>query len=257
MGHAKPEYLELGAERIGPSRPPGPAPAPQEADGSEGMLAFLNGCETAETGATPARSWKCCTPTGSPGRSRPSSRRSTTSPTSSAWISWKGSCDGAAAGRADARPEAEMSPAGAALRRPLPARDPVRAPGAGARTPARDRGDRPCQLAAWPWEHPTAQARPRRRFPPGLKLPEKPYRSLGHYDSEDRLLFTGREADMVRFSAALDVSSTRMVVLHGESGLGKSSFLRAGVIALSGGPLRGLSLPEGGGRPLRDHPAGE
>ena len=62
------------------------------------------------------------------------------------------------------------------------------------------------------------------------ELPAKPYPSLGYYDEADRLLFTGRDADIVRFCATLDLPDTRILVLHGESGLGKSSFLRAGVI---------------------------
>jgi len=61
-------------------------------------------------------------------------------------------------------------------------------------------------------------------------LPEQPYRSLDYYDYTDRLLFTGRDADVVRFAATLDRPDTRILVLHGESGIGKSSFLRAGVI---------------------------
>ncbi|HKI16959.1 MAG TPA: ATP-binding protein, partial [Isosphaeraceae bacterium] len=63
-----------------------------------------------------------------------------------------------------------------------------------------------------------------------LVLPAQPYRSLGYYDRADRALFTGRDADIVRFAATLDRSDTRILILHGESGLGKSSFLRAGLI---------------------------
>src|SRR5439155_2354037 len=64
--------------------------------------------------------------------------------------------------------------------------------------------------------------------PPGL--PDAPYRSLAFYDEKDRALFTGRDADVVRFAATLDRPDTRVLILHGESGTGKSSFLRAGVI---------------------------
>jgi len=61
-------------------------------------------------------------------------------------------------------------------------------------------------------------------------LPDEPYRSLAFYDEKDRALFTGRDADVVRFAAMLDRPDTRILILHGESGTGKSSFLRAGVI---------------------------
>ena len=61
-------------------------------------------------------------------------------------------------------------------------------------------------------------------------LPDEPYRSLAFYDWKDRALFTGRDADVVRFAATLDRPDTRILILHGESGTGKSSFLRAGVI---------------------------
>jgi hypothetical protein len=62
------------------------------------------------------------------------------------------------------------------------------------------------------------------------ELPAQPYRSLGYFDRADRALFTGRDSDIVRFAATLDRPDTRILILHGESGLGKSSFLRAGVI---------------------------
>jgi WD40 repeat protein len=61
-------------------------------------------------------------------------------------------------------------------------------------------------------------------------LPEKPYRSLMYYDRGDRALFAGRDGDVRRFARLLDEPGTRLLVLHGESGVGKSSFLRAGVV---------------------------
>jgi WD40 repeat protein len=63
-----------------------------------------------------------------------------------------------------------------------------------------------------------------------LPLPKHPYRSLSYYDRDDRALFAGRDGDVLRFARILDESATRVLVLHGESGCGKSSFLRAGVI---------------------------
>ena len=63
-----------------------------------------------------------------------------------------------------------------------------------------------------------------------VDLPAEPYRSLGYYDVADRALFTGRDTDIVRFAATLDQSDTRILILQGESGIGKSSFLRAGVL---------------------------
>jgi len=61
-------------------------------------------------------------------------------------------------------------------------------------------------------------------------LPDEPYRSLAAYGYTDRALFAGRDDDVERFAKILDQHSVRMVVLHGESGVGKSSFLRSGVI---------------------------
>lgn len=61
-------------------------------------------------------------------------------------------------------------------------------------------------------------------------LPEKPYCSLQFYDRADRALFVGRDDDVLRFARLLDDPATRLLVLHGESGVGKSSFLRAGLL---------------------------
>ena len=63
-----------------------------------------------------------------------------------------------------------------------------------------------------------------------LPLPDEPYPSLAYYERKDRALFAGRDDDIERFAKMLDEASTRILVLHGESGVGKSSFLHAGVI---------------------------
>jgi hypothetical protein len=57
-----------------------------------------------------------------------------------------------------------------------------------------------------------------------------PYVSLACYDAQHRALFAGRDDDVLRFAELLDTPETRILVLHGETGVGKSSFLRAGVI---------------------------
>jgi WD40 repeat protein len=64
----------------------------------------------------------------------------------------------------------------------------------------------------------------------GPPLPDRPYLPLESYGPEHRALFAGREEDIERFARVLGRSDTRVLVLHGESGAGKSSFLNAGVI---------------------------
>ncbi len=61
-------------------------------------------------------------------------------------------------------------------------------------------------------------------------LPNEPYLPLASYGPEHRALFAGRDDDITRFSRVLGRPETRVLVLHGESGVGKSSFLNAGVI---------------------------
>jgi len=68
------------------------------------------------------------------------------------------------------------------------------------------------------------------RAVPPAPLPAHPYRSLSYYDRADRALFAGRDEDVGRFALILDQPATRLMVLHGDSGVGKSSFLRAGLI---------------------------
>ncbi len=61
-------------------------------------------------------------------------------------------------------------------------------------------------------------------------LPDEPYLPLASYGADHRALFAGRDDDVERFSRVLGRPDTRVLVLHGESGVGKSSFLNAGVI---------------------------
>lgn len=62
------------------------------------------------------------------------------------------------------------------------------------------------------------------------KWPDDPYKGLVYYGPEDRWLFSGREDDLHVCSRFLTAPETRIVLLHGQTGCGKSSFLRAGLI---------------------------
>ena len=64
----------------------------------------------------------------------------------------------------------------------------------------------------------------------GRKWPHPPYKGLGFYTEADAPLFAGRDKDIVRCAAALAEWKTRLLLLHGSTGCGKSSFLRAGLI---------------------------
>jgi WD40 repeat protein len=61
-------------------------------------------------------------------------------------------------------------------------------------------------------------------------LPDYPYRPLAPYDREDRALSAGRDQDVADFVSRLDRAETRLLILHGVSGVGKASFLHAGVV---------------------------
>lgn len=60
--------------------------------------------------------------------------------------------------------------------------------------------------------------------------PELPYRGLNYYRPADRPLLAGRDRDVAICSTKLAHSETRVLLLHGMTGSGKSSFLRAGLI---------------------------
>ncbi|TPQ32122.1 hypothetical protein C2U70_22640 [Bradyrhizobium guangdongense] len=57
-----------------------------------------------------------------------------------------------------------------------------------------------------------------------------PYKGLSSYTEDDAVRFAGRDRDIRRCGAKLADRSTRILVLHGLTGCGKSSFLRAGII---------------------------
>lgn len=62
------------------------------------------------------------------------------------------------------------------------------------------------------------------------RWPESPYKGLTYYTAEDAMLFAGRDDDIVRCARQLAEWKMRVLLLHGATGCGKSSFLRAGLI---------------------------
>lgn len=62
------------------------------------------------------------------------------------------------------------------------------------------------------------------------KWPEDPYKGLAYYVREDIPLFAGRNTDVTRVAGILGDGKIRILLLHGSTGCGKSSFLRAGLI---------------------------
>jgi hypothetical protein len=60
--------------------------------------------------------------------------------------------------------------------------------------------------------------------------PELPYRGLGYYRLREQALLAGRDQDIRDCSMLLAHPETRVLLLHGMTGCGKSSFLRAGLI---------------------------
>ena len=64
------------------------------------------------------------------------------------------------------------------------------------------------------------------------KWPKSPYVGLSFYGPEDLPLFAGRDDDIRNCGTLLASYGTRTLVIHGLTGCGKSSFLRAGLIPL-------------------------
>jgi hypothetical protein len=60
--------------------------------------------------------------------------------------------------------------------------------------------------------------------------PVQPYRGLAQYRAEESCLFTGREFHVDACAEIIAQVQTRILLLHGQTGCGKSSFLRAGLI---------------------------
>ena len=60
--------------------------------------------------------------------------------------------------------------------------------------------------------------------------PREPYKGLNYFSTADAPLFSQRENDIDEVATLISNFDTRVLLLHGVAGAGKSSFLRAGLI---------------------------
>lgn len=86
------------------------------------------------------------------------------------------------------------------------------------------------------------------RFDNSPRWPVSPYKGLGSYTEEDAPLFAGRNEDIRRCAATLAEWKIRLLLLHGSTGCGKSSFLRAGLIPHLENASIGITFARAGGR---------
>jgi hypothetical protein len=61
-------------------------------------------------------------------------------------------------------------------------------------------------------------------------FPPHPYIGLAQYSADESLLFAGRESHVDACASIISQVETRILLVHGQTGCGKSSFLRAGLI---------------------------
>ncbi|QEH32543.1 WD domain, G-beta repeat [Aquisphaera giovannonii] len=250
LGHATPEYLRLGdAEKVRPADLRNLLSSYASREKPEGMLAFLNACQTAESGSG-GSFLDVLHHFGFAGAIATERQTIDNFANEFGLAFLRGFLrDGKPLGQllhelrleraplgllygAHCPPEIRVAPGAEPPCEPMAIREDVQAAGAllGA--------------ATLPEAGPDAGLVPRlaakgdSATDPAV-LPGRPYPSLGFYDEGDRALFTGRDADVVRFAATLDRPDTRVLILHAESGVGKSSFLRAGVIPYLEGECSG------------------
>lgn len=81
-----------------------------------------------------------------------------------------------------------------------------------------------------------------------LMPPPSPYKGISFYGPEDEMIFTARDDDVLKCAKIIGEMSTRILILQGRTGCGKSSFLRAGFIPF-------LEKPEHGFRFIKDEKA--
>ena len=75
------------------------------------------------------------------------------------------------------------------------------------------------------------------KLPPG-ELPAKPFKNLYYYTEADAEIFFGRCQAILDVLETLDTTSEPVMLLHGGTGVGKSSFLLAGLIPRLKAPSR-------------------
>lgn len=84
------------------------------------------------------------------------------------------------------------------------------------------------------------------RVPAAAGFPAHPYKLLDHFESEDAVIFFGRESEVAELAGMVTADAVRMALVFGPCGAGKSSLLRAGLArSLASGPHECVVLTSG------------
>jgi hypothetical protein len=266
LGHATPEYLQLGDERIAPGDLRDLLRSFDNRERPEGMLAFLNACQTAETGSG-GSFLDVLHSFGFTGAIATERQTIDTFANEFGRSFLQGFLrEGKPLGELLHGLRLNSAPLGLLYGAHCPPEIRVRRPGDAADTPAphpiRESGPvvgvplGATVLGGNESHIVTAEGeRGAKKAPAASPLPETPYRSLAFYDWKDRALFTGRDADVVRFAATLDRPDTRIFGPARRERYGQELLSSRRHHSLPGGGVRGLPFPPPARRLAACHPA--
>ncbi|MGV6851176.1 MAG: nSTAND1 domain-containing NTPase, partial [bacterium] len=94
------------------------------------------------------------------------------------------------------------------------------------------------QIQDWRFEDIAHECNRLPRLDETKELPTKPFKNLYYYEKADAEIFFGRCKETLKVIQALDTAAESVLLLHGGTGVGKSSFLQASLLPRLESPSR-------------------